>query len=62
MMYEGRTQKGSPIEFFDDACHRKRLAAAGNAQKNLRGKPVTHAFDEFVNGLRLIAARRKRGN
>jgi hypothetical protein len=44
----------------DDVCHREGFARAGDAKQRLERKAVVDAFDEFVDGLRLVAGRRVR--
>ena len=50
----GKHERGA-VELFDDACHRKGLARAGDSQQNLFLNAVFNTAHQLLNSLRLVA-------
>ena len=49
--------QGGAVALGDDVCHRKGLAAAGDAQQGLAPVAALHSLHKLLDGLRLVARR-----
>ncbi len=54
----GRKHDGWPPQLGDHIGHGEGLTRAGHTQQGLEHLPVVHAFDQLLNGHRLVACRR----
>ena len=49
--------QGGAVALGDDVCHRKSLAASGDAQQGLAPVAALHSLHKLLDGLRLVARR-----